>query len=104
VRCCQVTVVSHVMSDFVKFKPKYLCVIILYLFFTLHQKIYIYSSTVMSESRYRSSQKTENSHEVGCLLDLGTMIAFIFSTLSLKWSSGMFVRQSMLDLTVVIKL
>jgi hypothetical protein len=32
------------------------------------------------------------------------MIAFISSTLSLKWPFGHFVRQSILDLTVVIKL
>ena len=58
----------------------------------------------MSESRHRSSQNTANPREVACLLGVRTMIAFIFSTLSLKWPSGRFVRQSMLDLTAVIKL
>ena len=90
------------MSDFVKFKPKNLLFRKPALVFYIAQKKY--SSSVMSDSRYRSSQKTANPREVACLLGLGTMIAFIFSTLSLEWPFGRFVRPSMLDLTVVIKL
>jgi hypothetical protein len=90
------------MPDFVKFKTKNLLFRNPALVFYIAQKKN--SSPIMSESRYRSSQKTANPREVACLLGPGTMIAFIFSTLSLKWPSGHFVRQSILDLTAVIKL